>query len=154
MYICDCCSRVFEEPRRAEERHNENYSEPLALCPYCDWGTPVKAERCRQCGEWFAEDDINNGFCEDCLTESLTLDSFLSYATSDDDDNILEEFMFQWIYGYEWSDVPDTHKLLREALIRDYEYWRKKDAEFLIENVRRYMKDYMYEYAEFMKEAI
>ena len=154
MYICDCCSRVFEEPRRVEERHNEYYSEPLVLCPYCDYGTPLKAEQCRLCGELFTEEDMIGEFCPDCLKDSITAQTFLEFATGDD--NILEEFMFQWIYGYDYSDVPSMHPLLREALVRDYEFWRSKNEDFLMKNVKEYMEDSdsMYYYAKYLKEAI
>lgn len=129
----------------------EPHGEHLPWCPECK-GVLEEAKQCERCGEWFLEDELENGYCDKCLEETITLDTFLYYAVSDDD-TILEDFMMQWVFGYDFRECPkEVHRNFRDALVREYEWFRQKDADWLMNRVREFMKDYKYEYADYLKE--
>ena len=74
MYKCVDCGLVFEEGEEAvwEESRGEYWgfpcSETLTGCPKCKENYE-EAYRCKRCGEWFLEDELNDGYCELCYDE-------------------------------------------------------------------------------------
>lgn len=75
MYKCCECGAIFEEGEEAvwEEDRGECFgfpcSETMSGCPECQGGYEEVFE-CKECGEWFFEDELNeNGLCESCLEE-------------------------------------------------------------------------------------
>ena len=68
MFKCNECGMVFNEPATCEEPHPYGMgsaSETFACCPYCK-GNFEEAVKCEICGEWFTEDELFFGVCEDC----------------------------------------------------------------------------------------
>ena len=70
MFICNECGELFEEPIYIKEHHpyGDGYAtEEWAVCPYCKENDLDVAERCIQCGEYFA--DLTSGLCDICYDD-------------------------------------------------------------------------------------
>jgi hypothetical protein len=68
MYICLDCGEIFEEPETWEESYpyGEGYAyQTFSCCPHCE-GSYEEAEVCKDCGEYFAPDDLYDGMCNEC----------------------------------------------------------------------------------------
>ena len=74
MQICLECGKVFEDDEIAhwQESRGEFWgfpcSETVSGCPECG-GDYEEAVECDRCGEWFSEDELNEGLCECCYDE-------------------------------------------------------------------------------------
>lgn len=68
MYICYDCGHVFKNPTND---YNESVPEDdeYAACPHCRSDYFGEAVQCKDCEEWFAEDDTYYGRCKSCLAE-------------------------------------------------------------------------------------
>ena len=73
-YMCIECGHIFEEGEEAvwEESRGEYWGTPctetVSGCPKCK-GDYQEAFECARCGEWFFEDELNDGYCESCYDE-------------------------------------------------------------------------------------
>lgn len=109
-YQCLDCGNLFEEGEevRWTESHGNNYlpCEEFYGCPVCR-GAYTDAPTCKECGEDFKAEDLYAGFCEDCLHEAITYESFLEYA---EDSDLLVPFMFD-----AWFEAP-TPAVITERL--------------------------------------
>lgn len=71
MYICVDCRAVFDEydvsrwTEHVGEFWGDSAYEDRSGCPYCG-GDYVEAEMCEKCEEYFAEDELEYGLCEEC----------------------------------------------------------------------------------------
>ena len=71
MYKCVDCGHIFEEGDQAEwyEDRGEYCGIPcgelMTGCPKCH-GYYEEATECKECGEWFLEDELHDGLCESC----------------------------------------------------------------------------------------
>lgn len=71
MYRCIECGAIFEEGEEAtwEEDRGEYWgvrcTERMSGCPYCKGGYEEVFE-CKECGEYFFEDEITDELCEGC----------------------------------------------------------------------------------------
>lgn len=72
MYKCTECETVFEEPKTWKESRGEFWgipcSETMCGCPECGEHFE-EAIKCKRCGEWFFEEELNDGLCECCYDE-------------------------------------------------------------------------------------
>ncbi len=74
-YKCVDCGAVFEEDEVAvwEESRGEFWgvscSETVSGCPACK-GDYDEAFKCKRCGEWCFEDELEDGLCESCQEET------------------------------------------------------------------------------------
>ena len=74
MFKCTECGCVFEEGEEAtwEESRGEFWgvscSETMSGCPECQ-GDYEEAFECKGCGEYFFEDELDDGLCESCQDE-------------------------------------------------------------------------------------
>lgn len=66
-YQCHNCLRDFEEPDIIEEPHGEKHG----VCPYCK-GYFEEMTQCRICGQYFTEDELSGGVCDECIYEHDT----------------------------------------------------------------------------------
>jgi hypothetical protein len=72
-YQCHECDRRFEEPDIITEKHGLDTPpyEKIAVCPYCKgYFEPMK--ECKICGEYFTEDELSGGVCDECIYEHST----------------------------------------------------------------------------------
>lgn len=69
MYKCCECETIFETPETWEEDRGEFWgvrcSETVCGCPHCRADYEEVFE-CEECGEWFFEDELEDGLCEKC----------------------------------------------------------------------------------------
>ena len=72
MFKCYECEATFSEPRIYTEKIGEHFGFPayesFACCPECG-GSFDEATQCKICGEWFFDDELDDGICEECLVE-------------------------------------------------------------------------------------
>ena len=66
-YQCHNCLRDFEEPDIIEEPHGEK----VGVCPYCK-GYFEEMTQCRICGQYFTDDELSGGVCDNCIYEHET----------------------------------------------------------------------------------
>ena len=106
MLKCMECGKPFEEDEGIRKTGILSYygetpvKEQYIVCPHCGGGTMEPARKCRVCGEWCAEEALNNGVCyvceesvtvKDCYEiskeknekEKVEINSFLAYAFSE-----------------------------------------------------------------------
>ena len=88
MYKCSNCGEVFEEPNSIKEDWGETFS----VCPYCN-GDYDEVKQCDHCDEWHTEDELYYGWCEKCLRETITYDTFFEYCESNKDEQYLDIFV-------------------------------------------------------------
>lgn len=77
-YICDDCGSVLDEDDlRTERSYVSDYMggcyEDYSVC-HCG-GSVSEASTCDICGEYFHDDDLYSGVCEDCLKDEMTVDN-------------------------------------------------------------------------------
>lgn len=85
-YQCHECDRRFEEPDFITETHGLDTPpyEKIAVCPYCK-GYFEEMHECKICGEYFTEDELTSGVCDDCIYEHDT-DIELLYRLGNEED--------------------------------------------------------------------
>lgn len=64
MFKCTECGEVFCEPDSWAESHGEI----LGGCPNCG-GHFEEAYKCEICGEWYTEDELCEGVCDECVND-------------------------------------------------------------------------------------
>ena len=72
MFKCHDCDTVFDEPKCSGQYHpyGEGYAfESYSVCPRCG-GSFSEAFACKDCGEYFFEDELHSFYCIDCLKEN------------------------------------------------------------------------------------
>ena len=72
-YQCHECDRQFEEPDIITETHGmtDGSCEKIGVCPYCK-GYFEEMQECKICGEWYTEDELTSGVCDECIYEHST----------------------------------------------------------------------------------
>ena len=77
--ICRSCGEHFDRSEAAT-MHDE------AVCPFCLSSDIDDAAICECCGEWFAESDLIDGFCNECIDEKATASNILDYCEDEKTD--------------------------------------------------------------------
>jgi hypothetical protein len=72
-YQCHECDRRFEEPDIITETHGmtDGSCEKIGVCPYCK-GYFEEMHKCRICGQYFTDDELSGGVCDECIYEHST----------------------------------------------------------------------------------
>lgn len=101
---CINCGNIFDECEAGVhfEYHDELSNgefEKFNQCPCCGSDEIDKTVRCRGCKEEFLEEELCAGYyCDDCLKENLTYETFLEFATTgvscSDHVDTMEDFVF------------------------------------------------------------
>lgn len=72
MFKCYDCEITFSEPGIYTEKMGEHFGTPayeiFSCCPECG-GCFDEAAQCKICGEYFFEDELDDGICENCIDE-------------------------------------------------------------------------------------
>ena len=129
MFRCESCGNLFEEGEQAvwTEEHGEKWDG----CPLCRGGYE-EVHQCKKCGDWHTEDELYEGWCENCLRETINYDTFFEYCEANKDEQYLDIFvMYELLGGMDCPDniSPEFHQLMIETYNR-----RVSDAKFLVEN--------------------
>lgn len=133
MYICETCHAVFDEPGTEKEKHDELDGSPCELfyvCPVCGGTGYEEAAQCEMCGEWKFGDELTEGhYCDDCLKEAITFDSFREFARQLDGRNymkleysdgvsLMEMFVMNVVFGWNYYE---TKRITSSSA--DSKYW-------------------------------
>ena len=147
-YQCHECDRQFEEPDIITEAHGLDTPpyEKIAVCPYCK-GYFEEMYQCKICGEYFTEDELTSGVCDECIYEHDT-DIDLCYKLGEIDEakekielngfiaSIFTEEMIAEILMRELRRLPKNHSVNCIEFIGSDKSWfaeqlikEKNDAE-------------------------
>lgn len=173
MYKCVDCGHIFDEGEQAVNRewHDEipgGFHEDFAVCPICG-GDFEETMPCKKCGGAFLEDElIGSYYCEDCLKEALTFDSFLGFAKEYDSNlgesevHTVEHFMLTWIYGVSDNAIRGSSKDFRALMMAEFKNAvdaHNRAARFgtddkFLEQIWQYMEDYklLGDFAEYLHD--
>lgn len=157
MYICWNCGSAFEEGeiKWAIEPHGEW----TGCCPHCGANDVEEAKFCHICGKPFCEDDLTYGFCDECLHEALTFDTFMEYGLygfKHDQFSLLEGFVFWCLYHLGEEYWPKATSIeLREELIQKYVEKIKGatgwDKDYYQSDLEDFMKSEMSDFASWLE---
>lgn len=80
MLKCNYCGRVIEDDELGTHREymGECHGTPAydTFQDNCSCGGDYEeATRCKECDEWFTDDELINGFCDDCLESEMTFEN-------------------------------------------------------------------------------
>ena len=94
MYECFECERHFEEPDFIVETHGLDSPpyEKIGVCPYCK-SFFREMYQCKICGEWFTDDELTMGVCDECIYEDVTLDRCIRYGEHCEEDIAINGFI-------------------------------------------------------------
>ena len=125
MYRCCECGNLFEEGEQAvlEETHGLDSPpyEKWSGCPVCN-GDYEEVHQCKECGDWHTDDELYDGWCENCLRETINYDTFFEYCEANKDEQYLDTFVMCEILNCEY--VPkisseEFHQLMCRT------YWER-----------------------------
>lgn len=144
---CLECGCVFEDGEQAvwEERHgldNPPY-EKFSGCPIC-CGDYVETKPCANCENEYTEDELYEGWCEECLREQITYESFLGYCEANKDEHYLDAFVMSELLG--GMDCPrwisyDFHQLMVDTYMRRVEKAKLYPLEDFLESCIRFVME-------------
>ena len=154
MYRCCECGNLFEEGEQAVwEVHHGLDSPPYEKwsgCPVCK-GDYEEVHQCRDCGDWHSEDELYDGWCENCLRETINYDTFFEYCEANKDEQYLDTFVMCEILNceyvpkfssYEFHDLMvQVYQERVENIKRDKAVFGKTYAEIIDACIRFIMDD-------------
>ena len=169
MYKCLECGNIFDpcEAKTVTEYYDEvdgGAYEYFAVCPICG-GDFEETVACAECGGEFLEDELIGDYCQDCLNELLTLDSFLEFATtgvkSPSEPDVLEDFVLRELFDITGDEIlvssstafKDACKeAYQTAVDEDQCVWRPGNGS-LLKTIQNYITDcgLWYEFAEYLE---
>ena len=131
---CTDCGYVFDYEDRTvvKESHgfDDGFYETFSCCPNCG-GDFEDAADCCECGETFTENELCDGWCEKCLRETITYDTFFEYCEANKDEQYLDIFVMSELLGGmdcpKWISV-EFHQLIIEEYKKRVE-WSKEHKE-------------------------
>lgn len=117
-FKCLECGHIFEDGEEA--RWTEAHGEQFSGCPLCR-GEYEETKPCKHCGSEKLDDELYEGWCEDCLREQITYDTFFDYCEANNDDHYLDIFVMSDLLG--GMDCPkwiswDFHQLMIDTYKR------------------------------------
>ena len=150
-YKCEECGYVFDECVELKEDNGEVFR----VCPRCH-GVPHEAYYCKKCGQPYLLSELHWGeYCDDCLKDAITVDSFLDFATErpkygswPETINTLEDFIFYTFF----KTIPPTQSSLE---LKDFceDFYRQKAKEDFGKEldglILTYFDDFPWEKSEF-----
>ncbi len=154
MYKCCSCGNLFEEGEQAvwEETHGLDTPpyEKFSGCPVCK-GDYEEVHQCKKCGDWHTEDELYEGWCDDCLRETINYDTFFEYCEANKEEQYLDIFVMSELLGgmdcpkwisYDFHQLMiDTYKERVEQIKRDKAIFGKTYAEIIDACIRFIMDD-------------
>lgn len=122
-YQCHECDRQFDKPDVIKETHGfkDGSYEEFGVCPYCK-GFYEEVFQCKICGEYFTEDELTSGVCDDCIYQHDT-DIELLYRLGNEEDaketvklngfiaSVFTEEMIAEILMQELRRLPKNHSV-------------------------------------------
>ncbi len=153
MWICKKCHQVCEELSALTEFHpwGDTFAKELLNRVNCNCGGEfVLAHKCKDCGEWFCEDDLTNGLCTDCIYDELTVENCLQYIK---DNKYERDFFVDW-----WTGMGDYYYTSDNFLNMCVKGWENKnsselesDREKAKQSIISFAKDDIYDFSDWLK---
>ena len=120
MFKCCECVHLFEEGEQAVwyenqgECHGVTAMERFSGCPICHEDYE-EVHQCKKCGDWHSDDELYDGWCEDCLRETINYETFFEYCEANKGENYLDTFVMCYLLNCD--EVPkypswDFHQLM------------------------------------------
>lgn len=151
MYKCTECGNLFEEGEQAVwyenqgECHGVMAMERFSGCPVCG-GDYEEVHQCKECGDWHAEDELYDGWCEKCLRETINYDTFFEYCEANKDWQYLDIFMMSELLGGMYCPCnisTEFHQLMVETYKRRVANAKLLGARFdFLDKCIRFVMDY------------
>ena len=72
MFICRDCGEIFDDFKIVKDPRpygEQTVYEEFGVCPHCESDACEEAQPCTRCGEYFAEDELEEGLCDYCHGE-------------------------------------------------------------------------------------
>lgn len=155
MNKCTHCGYVFSDEDRQIETETHGLDagpyESYSVCPMCGHDYEPAAQ-CDLCGEFFLDEEMHNGVCDKCITESINYETFLGFLKSTDGE--LERFCFDYFYGIEPPE--ETNETLRGDLLEKLEQEAFIPNKILNDKILKYVmddSDTTELFAEYLKEV-
>ena len=131
---CTDCGYVFDYDDRTavKESHgfDDGFYETFSCCPNCGGDFEDSADCC-ECGETFTENELYDGWCEQCLSETIIYDTFFEHCEANKDEHYLDMFVLTEFLG--GMDVPkDITDEFHQVMV--YEYKMKQNVAEFAEN--------------------
>ena len=120
MFKCCDCGHMFKDGERktilTDYGVHDGFYDTVAVCPVCN-GSFEEVFQCKKCGEWLCENEIHEGWCEDCLKEQITYQSFFDYCEANRHENYLDIFVMDEFLD---MDMPKKSSVEFHALMIDF----------------------------------
>lgn len=149
MYKCDNCGCEFEEPYKLQEDTGEIFN----VCPDCKETDYYELETCKICGEYFNQDELWNGMCEQCLKDEFEVHRGLKFVECHKTD-----FYLDYLYGIKTSyrtgmnkKLGDLIKLIENDYLTSFDW--EDDLNGNIKLLREYCLDDLSDWAAFVEEV-
>ena len=106
--------------------------EKFGGCPMCK-GDYEEVHQCKECDEWHTEDELYDGWCENCLRETINYDTFFEYCEANKDEQYLDIFVMSELLG--GMDCPDNvsyefHQLMIDTYQKNVRYAMESEELF------------------------
>ena len=152
---CGNCGATFDPADIMYRR--EDYGEKIACCPNCGVSDLIETEECRLCGKEFEEDELREGFCLECLWNSITYDVALDYLKYSGE--LAEFFLTGWGCGKLEHSSVEFDTFLEETFKRNVALDKLNaqfggNSDFLKECRYWILPDYGSEFAEWYADRL
>lgn len=158
-YICLDCGHIFDEGEQKVYRENHGlpggYYEEFSVCPVCG-GDYEEAAHCVSCGGDFKDENLYDGWCEECLVKMISYDGFLLYAL---DKDLLADFVFEKIFDMEAP--TNVSEQLKNWLVNTYQNAVILQERFKEKSLMQLITDFVcvdeyskYDFAEWLNDKI
>lgn len=152
MYFCVECGRLLED--HEYKRWTEPHGEQLAGCPYC-YGALEEAHKCPICGEYFLEEDLTNGICDDCAKADFEYETALKYLV---EKKILRHFFLVWYWQVAIDVTDDENQEFDNMLISIFNAKVQEDKQTFrtafYSQLKEYIFDDIYDWTEFLAREV
>ena len=146
MFKCYDCGATFFEPKIVSQSvpYGEGYaSYELSQCPNCN-GSFGEAFICKDCEQYFFEDELHNGYCIDCVKENLDdPEDLFEFSEQFVDKGCINEFALEMFSGT--SGINSILKLLLNFI---YHF----NPEMLQASKNKFIEKYADELAEYWEK--
>lgn len=153
MFKCANCGHIFDdgEAKVTREYHDEipgGFYEEFTSCPVCG-GDYEETYHCEKCGGEFLWSELRGAYyCEDCLKDALTVDSFLEFAkyadgnSGESEVHTVEHFMMVWVYGVSDKSFSRSSKEFRELMTEKFNQKAETEKGDFLKQIWMYLEDY------------
>ena len=150
MLKCKICGAIFHEDDLEEKIIHGDYYTPaerILRCPCCGENEVEEAKRCEHCGSYYTEDELTEGFCDECIEGYLTdRTRFKKYLLKTEQ---LTTFI-AWVLGKKEPKVVSRKQLVECLIYFDERITYKQIKQFVFESGKYSVNNYV----EWLREEV